>query len=180
MMEYTITDVGEDPDRDLWYVQYEDPEGTGHTHVFPKSTLEWRAAEYGLTDPAEILDVILHEPHIPDPTPRSGFRSLTNPVKRAAVAPEPVTLYTATSTSDARDAHLERIEATKTAKVCVTNPPSDPLAVIREAHGITADGLRAKREVVDTSRWCHLYGGLPVTPPADTDSSSMALEVPDA
>ncbi|TXJ75414.1 hypothetical protein E2C11_23160 [Streptomyces lavendulae] len=180
MIEYIITDVGEDPERSLWYVQYEDADGNAHTHIFPKATMEWRAAEYGLTDPAEILDVILHEPHTPDPTPRSGFRSLTNPAQRAAVAPEPVTLYTATSTGEARDAHLERIEATKAATVCVTNPPSDPLAVIREARGITVDGLRAKREFVDTSRWCHLYGGLPVEVPDPTDPSSTALEVPDA
>ena len=162
--EYTITDVGEDPQRDLWYVAYEDSAGERHTHIFPKSTLEWRAAEYGLTDPAEILDMILHEPHTPDPRPRKVMRSLTS--ARASVelkaTVQPVTLYTATSTSEARAAHLDRIAAAKTSRARITNPPSDPLAIIRTRHGITAEGVRAKRERVDVHRWNHLYGGLPV------------------
>ncbi|MEU6365776.1 hypothetical protein ABZ876_08470 [Streptomyces sp. NPDC046931] len=171
--EYTITDVGEDPHRDLWYVAYEDAAGERHTHVFPKSTLEWRAAEYGLTDPAEILDVILHEAHTPDPRPRRVMRSLTSPTAHVKAEVEPVTLYTATSTTQARTAHLDRIRATKTGRARIVNPPSDPLAVIRARHGITAEGVRAKRERVDVHRWNSLYGGLPVPVPS-------ALEVPRA
>jgi hypothetical protein len=165
-IEYTITDITEDPARDLWAVIYEDADKNRHTHIFPKETLEWRAAEYGLTDPAEILDVILHEPHTPDPRPRTGMRSLLvagGPANTRAEA-QPVTLYTATNTGEARAAHLDRIAAAKATHVRVINPRSDPLAVIRDRHGITTEGVRIKREFVDTHRWLNLYGGLPVEP----------------
>jgi hypothetical protein len=52
----------------LWHVQYtmdnDDGDEIVHSHVFPKDTLDWRAAEYGF-DPADtrtILYCILMEP----------------------------------------------------------------------------------------------------------------------
>lgn len=53
----------------MWGVAQVLPNGESNLHIFPHSTLEWRSAEYGI-DPEDIdtlLDVILHEPFIPDP-----------------------------------------------------------------------------------------------------------------
>src|SRR4051794_36739146 len=52
----------------LWHVQYtmDDDDGNEivHSHVFPKETMDWRAAEYGFdpTDTHTILYCILMEP----------------------------------------------------------------------------------------------------------------------
>jgi hypothetical protein len=64
-------------------------------YVFPKDTLEWRAAEYGL-DPADtqtLLDIVLFEPHIQiDPDWH---------------------LYSAPTVDDARDHLLDRVQERK-------------------------------------------------------------------
>ncbi len=162
-IKYTVIDVAEDAQRELWQVTYDTGDGT-HAHQFPKSTLEWRAAEYGLDDPAEILDIILHEPYVP-PEPSPAPVSVTSPPVRAA-QPEKarVTLYTTTTTEQARAAHRKLIGQVKAERVRIEPPATgpDPLDVIRTRHGITAEGRRAKAAAVDIHRWKHLYGGLPL------------------
>ncbi|MEU1309514.1 hypothetical protein ABZ419_11550 [Streptomyces cinnamoneus] len=162
-IKYTVTDVAEDVQRGLWQVTYNTGDGT-HAHQFPKATLEWRAAEYGLDDPAEILDIILHEPYVP-PEPSPAPVSVTSPSARAA-QPERarVTLYTAATTEQARTAHRELIAQVKAERVRIEPPPKgpDPLDSIRARHGITPEGRRAKAMTVDIHRWKHLYGGLPL------------------
>lgn len=162
--EYEVIDVGEThptPERPCWYVTMRKPDGTLHQHFFPKTTLEWRAAEYGLTDPAEILDVILHGRLRPRKTHDGGV-SLVSPATNPPAAEEPVTLWTAKSTSEARDAHRQAIAAVKTERRVVD--PSGHLALLAARHGITAAGVREKTEHVDITRWRKLYGGLPVEP----------------
>lgn len=64
------------------------------THTFPEDTMEWRAAEYGI-DPADLdtlLDIVLHEPHLPDDD-----------------QPE-LSLHNAPTIDAARDRHLARIK----------------------------------------------------------------------
>lgn len=163
--EYEVTDVGEmlpHPDSPCFYVTMRQPDGLLRQHVFPRSTFEWRAAEYGLTDPTEILDVILHEPH--RPRVQSDDRvSLSNPAKKATPAEdEPVTLWTAKSTSEAREAHRKAIGDIK-AKRRVTDP-SAHLALIAGLHGMDPARIRAKAERVDTTRWIKQYGDLPAKP----------------
>ncbi|MEU1787121.1 hypothetical protein ABZ553_14850 [Streptomyces sparsogenes] len=160
-IQYTVTDVAEDTTRALWQVTYQDSSGEVRHHIFPKTTLEWRAAEYGLDDVDEILDIILHEPHAPAEQQGAPVSLLAAPA--TADRPRPrITLYTAESTAQARDAHRQRIADIKV-NVRITPPKgADPLDHIRRNHGITADGLRAKREQVDTHRWKTLHGGLPM------------------
>lgn len=162
-IRYTVTDVAEDTDRDLWQVTYQAPAGEMRHHLFPKATLEWRAAEYGLDDVDEILDIILHEPYAPAEQPEGPVSLLAAPAETAGRPAPRITLYTAESTAQARDAHRQHIASIKTDHVQITAPKgADPLDHIRRNHGITPDGLRAKREQVDTHRWKKLYGGLPV------------------
>lgn len=146
-------------DIDCWHVVTRATDGHGLTHVFPKSTLEWRAAEYGL-DPADVdtlLDVVLHEQLLDEETAAGAVNSL----------------FTVRSTADARSAYLDRISAWKQRERIVLDGKSRVLDVIRARPEITSDGVRAKRELVDVHRWRALYGGLPV--PITT-----TLEVPHA
>lgn len=162
-IEYTISDVAEDTERGLWQVTYKSPAGEARHHTFPKTTLEWRAAEYGLDDVDEILDIILHEPYVPTEQPAAPVSLIAAQAKPGTQAAARITLYTAESTAQARDAHRQLIAEVKASHVRVSPPKgADPLDHIRRRHGITPDGLRARREQVDTHRWKKLYGGLPV------------------
>lgn len=134
---------------DCWHVVTRATDGHGLTHVFPKVTLEWRAAEYGI-DPADtdtLLDVVLHEQLLDDET----------------AASVPADLFEAPSTARARAAHLARISGCKENRErIVLDGKSNPLDVIRARPGISTDRVRVKRELVDVHRWNRLYGGLPV------------------
>lgn len=159
-----------------WIVHQIDQDGTGRSHVFTKDVLEWRAAEYGLTDVDEILDIVLHEPHLPDFPDRDDAALRAGLVTSAGPDAQPITLMNAASTADALAAHRLRITEVKRTTAHVRGPAKgkDPLDVIRTQHGITQAGMRAKREAVDIHRWQLLHGDLPV--PVLTP----ALEVPRA
>lgn len=161
-----------------WLVHHVDQNGSGSSYVFPKDTLEWRAAEYGLDDVDEILDMVLHEPHLPDGPDRDDAAARAGMVTSNRPDAEPITLFNATSSADALAAHRLRIADAKKVRAVVRAPAKgkNPLDAIRTAHGITAAGLRAKRELVDTHRWQLVYGALPVRIP----SPSSLLEAPRA
>ncbi|MGW0837559.1 hypothetical protein [Streptomyces prunicolor] len=174
----TVDAVGERLARGVprWTVHHIDQYGNGGGKVFPKEQLEWRAAEYGLTDVDEILDMILHEWHLPDFPDRDDAAARVGLVTSVRADAEPITLMNAASTPDALAAHRLRIAEAKLVTAHV-RPPSkgkDPLDIIRTQHGITAAGVREKREVVDIHRWLLVYGNFPAKP------RSMALEVPRA
>ena len=165
-----------------WLVHHVDQDGNGSSCVFPKDTLEWRAAEYGLSDVDELLDMRLHEFHLPDAPDRDDAALRAGLVTSTGRDAEPITLYNAASTADALAAHRARIADVKQTRalVTVTTKGSNPLDVIRRAHGITPTGVRAKAELVDVHRWHLVYGALPVAPPSPSLSSSSLLEVPRA
>ncbi|MFD4596713.1 hypothetical protein ACFWPQ_01645 [Streptomyces sp. NPDC058464] len=164
----------------LWAVHHVDQDGSGGGHIFPAETVDWRAAEYGLTDIDEILDVILHEPHLPDIVDRDDAALRAGWVTSYTAGAEPITLFTASSTSDAYAAHRIRIDDTKETRVLVAAPGRgrNQLDVIRR-RGVDKASVRAKRELVDTHRWQLIYGALPVAPPPLIPASST-LEVPRA
>ncbi|MCX4704366.1 hypothetical protein [Streptomyces sp. NBC_01373] len=148
-----------------WSVITLRPDGRRWQHTFPSETFEWRAAEYGLTDPVEILDVILHEPYqdtAPPALPPS-VKAAPRGVAKAAADPHGPTLQEATSTAAAQAAHRSRIAAVKEDRVLVTDPDG-LLPHIHRNHGMDPDRVRAKQEFVDTHRWTRLYGGLPAEP----------------
>lgn len=161
---------------DHWAVHWVDQDGNGSGYRMHKSLLEWRAAEYGLTDVDELLDIALHEPHLPDEPDRDDAAARVGYVTSTGRGAEPIILRNAPSTVDALAAHRLRVAEAKLVTAHVRPPVKgkDPLDVIRTQHGITAAGVRAKREAVDIHRWLLLYGALPVQP------RSMALEVPRA
>lgn len=175
--EHKIIDIlaGEiSPGVDGWSVITLRPGGIRWQHTFPKEILEWRAAEYGLTDPAEILDVVLHENYQDTAPPALPPSVKTAPVTVAAAVADQhgPTLQEATSTAAARTAHRSRIAAVKAGSVRITDPDG-LLPHIHGNHGMDPGRVRTKAERVDVNRWTRLYGPLPV-PETDT------LEVPRA
>lgn len=160
-----------------WLVHRVDQDGAGAGHVFPQETVDWRAAEYGLTDIDEILDVILHEPWLDETPGRDDAALRAGLVTSRRPDAQPITLFNAASTSDAHAAHRLRIDDVKQTRALVVAPAKglNPLDVIRR-QGVDKASVRAKQELVDLHRWQLVYGDLPVSFPA---SSSM-LEVPRA
>lgn len=156
-----------------WTVQAQRPDGTTHLHVFPQATLEWRMAEYQLDSIDEALDMILHEPHATDPMDPLLARD-DSAVRRGMVTRtpgpvldyDPIRLHNADTIDDAREAQRIRIADAKESRVRIVTPTSepDPLDMIRQRHGCTQDGIRAKTELVDQAR--RAYRG-ETAPPVD-------------
>ena len=191
--EYTIFSVTEDPDKPwLWHVLYEDPDGNTRGHVFPKNTLAWRAAEYGI-DPADLdtlLDIVLHEPFAPhpddpqtaadDPAAAAGLTSPA-PAARGRVRKGdlvPTTLYTAETTQKAREAHLLRIQYTKTNRAHVKAPKGkkDPLDVIRALPPDAQDVAELAVRVDENRRRIRRQREAPAPPPQRDESVAARAE----
>jgi hypothetical protein len=168
--EYTITNVVEDTGRDLWHITYQSTGGELRHHVFPKSTLDWRAAEYGIdpSDTATLLDIVLHEPFVPnpddpvtgtdDPAAAAGLVSPAPSISRSVLSGDliplvPTTLYTAESVEQAREAHLLRIQHAKTSRARISAPKGrqDPLAPIRQ-RGVDPERVAVLADQVDRLR----------------------------
>lgn len=169
--EYKVLDIfaGEiSPGTEGWSIILLRPDGSRFQHTFPKETFEWRAAEYGLTDPAEILDTILHEPYqvVNEPSQIALPPSVKGaPSKKVSVTSEveshSPSLYEAVSTAEAQAAHRSRIKAVKAEKIKVMDPEG-LLSHIHGNHGMSSEKIRLKQEVVDLHRWTKLYGVIPI------------------
>lgn len=140
---------GEHPVRtDCWEVHIQRDDGAKGVHMMPKSTLDFRAAEYGVdpTDVDTLMTMILHEPYMVDEEPTAQ-----NPTPLAP-------LLLADSTTSAREAHMARV---KKCSAQFDVKGSKGLDAIRKAHKPNPDLIRAHRETVDTHRWTIKYGDLP-------------------
>lgn len=150
---------------ECWAVLMTRPDGARHAYVFPKSTLEWRAAEYdfGPGDIDTLLDVVMHEQfvhspggEIEDPAARQGMLSpaleSSGTTRKGDLVP--TDLFNAPTIQQAREAHLARIEHAKATRGRVRPPAKgpDPLDRIRTEHGITPAGIAAKARTVDLHR----------------------------
>lgn len=142
--EYVVEEVAEATTgggAEIWRITMRRPDGELVHHLTPKGTLEWRAAEYGYDDPAQILDMILHAPH----AEHQGRQ-----------------FYDAENTRQARATFEDRIRRAK-AKVRIVPPKTgpNPLDTIITRHGIDPARVQAKREEVDVRRWVRRGGELP-------------------
>lgn len=161
---YTILDVSRTRvgASDCWQIRQKRPDGAHHLTIFPTSTLEWRAAEYGIdhtseTGLAQIIDMVLHEPFLQDPlqfrdqdpaAARGMTAASTQAVHGLELGDEaPVTLFNAPSREHARRAHQLRIEHTKATRVQVvtTAPALTTKPGVRAAQAQTPDPLRRLR-----------------------------------
>ncbi|MFG1709250.1 hypothetical protein ACFLIM_39270 [Nonomuraea sp. M3C6] len=110
----------------LWGVATVRPDGGRILHTFPHSTLEWRAAEYGI-DPADsdtLLDVILHEPYLPnEDDPLAQIDPATSKLL-AEVRGLPTCWTPGVPDAERLQAHLARMQAVKRHRVRLENAPS--------------------------------------------------------
>lgn len=160
MTDFVVTKTEIRPNGSVRVWRRSEDDGSLHTHTFPPDALAGRAAEYGLTDPAEILDHILHEAFAPsvdagpleDPAAAAGWVTTTDPDS------EPIHLYNARSTGDALGAHRARV-------IGLGHRVLDPdglLPAFLERVPVDEAVRRAHREWVDITRWHGVYGGLPL------------------
>lgn len=159
---------------ECWRVTYLREDGFKHMHVFPKDTLEWRAAEYNI-DPADVdtlLDIVLHEPFV-DPQDTAvraaGKLSLAvanNKTTRRGQL-EPTNLFNAVSLGEARVAHLLRIEDVKENRINIRLPKGDdPLDEIRTKHQARPETWMEKKKMIAEGRRL-LREGTPTTETVD-------------
>jgi hypothetical protein len=173
--EFTILSVGEytlGNGVDCWELMRVNERGEKWPHLFPKFTLEQRAAEYDL-DPADVttlLEMVMHEPHIPDPTDYRNFdddaagkKGMTIASKRGfgrirAGARIPIHLHNAPDRATARDAHLARITEAKTRVkfnsgkgkgILSKGDTTDPLQTIIDNHGVDPERVKARAAYVE-------------------------------
>ncbi len=177
MIEYTITDVRRS--HSVVAVTYTagDPDKLWELHM-PLLKLDAFTAEYGITDPLDALDAIVHAAHIDtylsgldprdDPATVAGWVTTNEPDA------EPVLCYNARSTADAGGALLARLDATKAGHALIT----DPQGLLALAVPLMADPGRCAqfREQVDVSRWLTVYGDLPLPEPDRPAAGRIPLQ----
>jgi len=177
--EYSVTDVEtvlSSHGTECWRVTTLRPDGKIHCHVFPKDTLQNRAAEYGI-DPADretLMDIVLHEPYMvspldqlydetEDPVAKAGLvgpaRTVVQNIRTGRVIKPgedmPVHCFN-TDEATARRAHLMRLESCKRERIRISDP-GNKLAAIRDQSPIDSakvanyrnkvNGIREKRPV---------------------------------
>jgi hypothetical protein len=153
------------PHVECWAVVMTRPDSSKHAYVFPKFSLEQRAAEFGF-DPADIetlLDVVMHEQFVHSPggeieDPAAAQGMLSPALVSSGMARKgqmvPTDLFNAPTIKHARDAHLARVAHAKKTRGRV-RPPSkgpDPLDQIRAEHGVTQTGVATAAREVDLHR----------------------------
>ncbi|MFI1166572.1 hypothetical protein ACH4UM_23950 [Streptomyces sp. NPDC020801] len=169
-MDFTVESVDTywpNANMECWAILMTRPDGTGHAYVFPKFTLEQRAAEYGFdpTDIDTLLDVVLHEQFVhspggPDTEDAAARQGMLSPaLTPSGIARKgqmvPTDLFNAPTIADARAAHLARVTDAKQNRGRVQPSAKgrpDPLDRIRAEHGITPEGVAARARVVDLQR----------------------------
>lgn len=132
-----------------------------HLHVIPDMAFDARSAEYNIprSDIDAILDMILHEPYIPDPV--SPENHADDPALKAghyvaAVSGRdravpgtdvPVWLFNAPTIQAAKDAHMARVDHCKKHVVHVLTRPGDAMDVIRKADSDPSRVNRIREQV---------------------------------
>lgn len=103
----------------LWGVAVVKEDGSRFLKTFPHSTLEWRAAEYGIDpdDKDTLLDVILHESYIPREDDPLALMDPTSSQILSATRGTPTCWTPGVSDRDRLEAHLNRIAAVKKYRV---------------------------------------------------------------
>lgn len=158
-----VSEVVEVPQRVgwIWSIAMDDPDtGKRLGYGFPPETFEIRAAEYDL-DPEDrdtLMDVILHEPYIPDPTLPANFErdaayargmrgeAFGNVAARFGKGNTvPPNLFNTETIGEAREALFIRLEHVKN-QVVQIGPPTrgvervaDPLDQIRSSPRINPE-----------------------------------------
>ncbi|TMR97525.1 hypothetical protein [Nonomuraea basaltis] len=156
--EWTVTGVeettGDDGRTPYWVIVYEvpvevAPDGQWRYYV-PKEAVEYRAAEYGLTDVDEVLDVLVHEPLLIELQSAGVLPPLTPSLTDAAAARELVRQQIA--------ACRERHGAVAAQRKHSNARAVDPLQAIRDACRIDPIRTAELRMEIDRHRMAQARG----------------------
>lgn len=155
---YKVIDVEDRRHHDSphWQVLMEREDGWRIAHIFPDHIFEARAGEYGIPhdDIETLIDIVLHEAHIPDPLRPQNRKTDPAALQGMVVnVDEPVWLYNAPSTKHAREAHLLRIKHLKENVHRVETAPGDPLDAIRDSYEPSAEAVALMAEHVRKTRF---------------------------
>lgn len=147
--EHVILAVDQDPSTLRWCITYGVDLVDGiqrRCHMFPASTLAWRAAEYGIdpSDSQTLLDVVLHEPHM------TGHDHTS-----------PDFLYNCDQDT-ARESLTARVAEVKT-RVTIADPDGH-LSAIHAAHSVDPADHAARRAYTDHIR---THGHAPISKDPD-------------
>lgn len=173
--EFTIDEVKEytlPNGVECWIVMMRQSDGGLIPHYLPKFAIEQRIAEYDLdpTDIAGVLEILLHEPWVADPTePRNhandpaAKRGMTTAALKAKGSIKvgdtvPIHLSNARDRATARQAHMHRIEEVKS-RITINSgkgvgrlspgDTTDPLQKIVDNHEVTEEGVKARAQYVE-------------------------------
>lgn len=115
---------------------HDDGSVTNGTHVFPYDTLEWRAAEYGITDTSTLLDIVLAEPYLSE-------EDWTGP-----------RLHDADTIDDARSAHVSRCAKAKLRHRMSTRDKAkhDDLDRLKRESVLNPEAIWLKQQLVGRAR----------------------------
>jgi hypothetical protein len=176
----------------LWGVYQTRPDQSTHLHVFPHSAFEWRAAEYGF-DPDDvdgILEVILYEPFIPDPSDPFARQDPASAKVLEVTHGLPGCWTPGVPADDRRAAHLERVAAVKNYRLQLQNAPRkdragalafvgsakvappDPLEPIRSQTRLDPVRVRGRQLAVE---WVRANAEQLATPTLDSKPPSTFL-----
>ncbi|MEV4892120.1 hypothetical protein AB0K48_22320 [Nonomuraea sp. NPDC055795] len=156
----------------IWGVAVVRADGGAHMLLIPHSTWEWRSAKYGI-DPDDLdtlLDVVLHEPWIPDPHDALAHLNPATAAQLEATHGSPTCWTPGVSDSERLAAHRVRIAAVKEHRVQLlpetqafrqevldyiglqVTAPADPLEPIKTTVRLDPARVNARRMAVDRYR----------------------------
>jgi hypothetical protein len=119
-------------------------------HVFHPETVEWKAAELGLSDVDEIIDGILHEPFFADVEPMQQSTADARTIFRSRLADAKVRLANLTPRNAV--AIKAALGVAGVAQRYIDAVDNDPAQVIRNACPFDAEVIAAKQEHTDRVR----------------------------
>lgn len=132
----------------LWCIyQFQPAAGVEIHHALPHSMLEWRCALYGLDldDVATLLDVVLHEPYIPDGDDVFALRDASAAAVLKATHGLPTCWTPGVPDEERRAAYLARISAVKAHRVRLEAAPqllrAEALAFVGSGRAAPVDPL---------------------------------------
>jgi len=117
-------------------------------------------AEYGISDPGEALDLLLHGAHFAEYAqgldPRDDPATVAGWIAGTGPDAETITTYRAESTRDAGGAFRCRVDAVKADHLTISDPDG-----LLPTFTPDPEVVRHYMAQADIARWENMYGGLP-------------------
>lgn len=168
-MAHTVSDIQDDGSQ--WTVTYFGDDGNGYAVGITRNAVANRMGAYGFATSQEALLSLIHEFHWETikPDPRDDPALIQGWVTSTGPEAERAHLYTTPVGSDSAAAHRCRMGACAAA-VDLRDP--DGLLPVYDPDPAE---VQQHREMTDTFRWEHIYGGLPNVSRAPEDQSERIM-----